>query len=63
MEVKAFQPAWRCHGGEKVLVLIPGVACFPTFSWVFSGFLPNTLTERTGHLDCTSVSWMGAVTR
>lgn len=41
MEVKAFQPAWRCHGGEKVLVLIPGVACV---SWdgpvTQSGWIP-----------------------
>lgn len=61
MEVKAFQPAWWCHGGEKVLVLIPGVACFPTFSWDFSSFLPNTLTERTGHvrLHLCVLGWTG----
>lgn len=51
MEVKTFQPAWWCHGGEKALDLIQEFACSPTSCWGFfflPSFLPTMHTEGAG---------------
>ena len=46
-ELKAFQPAWCCHRGEKAPVLIPKFACSPTLCWVFSRHT-HTVTPGPG---------------